>query len=100
MAKNLTYGKDELVASIVADSGYPYGMVKSVVDMVFIKIMYALKDGIRVQVNGFGSFEAKNRAPRTGRNPHTGEAVPIPARVVPVFKPSPIMREKVEKGAK
>lgn len=99
MAK-LTYNKDEIVTSIVADSGFPAGMVRAVVDMVFIKIQYALADGIRVQINGFGSFEAKKRAPRVGRNPHTGEAVPIPPRVVPVFKVSPVLREFVGKVVK
>lgn len=100
MAKTLTYGKEEIATAIASETGYSAFVVRTIVDMVPIKIISALEQGIRVQINGFGTFEPKNRAPRTGRNPHTGQAVPIPARVVPVFKPSPIMREKVGKGAK
>ncbi len=46
-----------------------------------------LKNGGKVQITGFGSFVAKKRAARTGRNPRTGEAIQIAASTVPQFKP-------------
>ena len=89
-----TLSKEEIARIIAAESGYPINMVRNVVDMVPIVIKTALKGGRRVQLNNFGSFEMKRRAPRTGRNPHTRAAVPIPARIMPVFKPSPALIEE------
>jgi len=56
-----------------------------------------LEEGERVQLSGFGSFEVREREARVGRNPHTKEAVQIPASRVPVFKPSKVLKERVEK---
>ena len=92
-----TFTKDELITKINSESGIPHWMVQTVVDRTFSLVTSALSQGKKVQINNFGSFEPKKRAPRTGRNPHTGQAVPIPARVVPVFKPSPAMKERVGK---
>ena len=49
-------------------------------------IIEALKDGDKVQLMGFGTFEIKERAARTGRKPSTGETIEIPAKKSPVFK--------------
>ena len=56
-----------------------------------------LEAGQRLQLSGFGSFEVRNREARVGRNPHTCAAVEIPATKVPVFKPSKVLKERVEK---
>ena len=50
-----------------------------------------------MQLSGFGTFETKDREARVGRNPHTGEAVTIPPSKVPVFKPSKLLKDSVEK---
>ena len=60
-------------------------------------ITAALKDGDKVQLVGFGSFEVKKRAARVGRNPKTKESIEIPASVVPVFKAGKALKDAVAK---
>ncbi|MGY0504508.1 integration host factor subunit beta [Luteimonas sp. e5] len=55
----------------------------------------ALASGGRIEVRGFGSFSLTYRAPRTGRNPRSGEAVALPGKHVPHFKPGKELRERV-----
>ena len=55
----------------------------------------ALADGDRIEVRGFGSFSLHYRPPRTGRNPKTGDAVALPGKYVPHFKPGKELRERV-----
>ncbi|MCK9238249.1 MAG: integration host factor subunit beta [Thiopseudomonas sp.] len=55
----------------------------------------ALADGERIEVRGFGSFALNYRAPRTGRNPKTGESVVLEGKYVPHFKPGKELRERV-----
>ena len=55
----------------------------------------ALADGDRIEVRGFGSFSLHYRPPRRGRNPRTGEAVALPGKHVPHFKPGKELRERV-----
>jgi integration host factor subunit beta len=66
-----------------------------VVNTIFTAISDALGQGERVELRGFGSFSTKTRNPRVGRNPKTGDAVEVPAKVVPHFKPGKELREKV-----
>lgn len=56
----------------------------------------ALARGHRIEIRGFGSFSISRRPPRMGRNPRTGEQVPIPEKRVPHFKPGKALREAVE----
>ena len=56
----------------------------------------ALVRGQRIEVRGFGSFTVTHRPPRLGRNPRTGEAVQIPEKRVPHFKPGKALREAVD----
>lgn len=55
----------------------------------------ALSEGNRIEIRGFGSFSLHYRAPRTGRNPKTGESVELDAKYVPHFKPGKDLREQV-----
>ena len=57
----------------------------------------ALENGEKVQLVGFGTFETRERAARTGRNPRTKEEIQIPASTVPVFKAGKEFKEKVNK---
>lgn len=65
------------------------GLLDSIMDLV--------ANGEKVSFVGFGSFEARTRAPRAGRNPQTGEPIQIPAHTVPVFKPGKKFRDCVKK---
>lgn len=65
--------------------------VKSLLEMMGA----ALAHGERIEIRGFGSFSLHFRPPRTGRNPKTGNAVALPGRHVPHFKPGKDLRERV-----
>ncbi|HAJ02003.1 MAG TPA: integration host factor subunit beta [Brevundimonas sp.] len=66
--------------------------VEQVVDIFFDEIAQRLAEGGRVELRGFGAFSTREREARTGRNPRTGEAVDVPAKRVPYFKPGKEMR--------
>ena len=70
--------------------------VKTATDTILDAITNALATGERVEVRGFGSFSLTHKAPRTGRNPRTGEAVQVPAKSVPHFKTGKELRERVD----
>ena len=69
-----------------------------VMEGILASISNALVSGKNIEIRGFGRFKVKRRAPRTARNPRTGEAVPIPARNVPVWEPSDELKDRVEKA--
>jgi len=69
--------------------------VELAVKLVLDQISNALSRQERVEIRGFGSFALHSRPSRIGRNPKTGEAVRIPAKHVPHFKPGKEMRERV-----
>ena len=66
--------------------------VEQVVDIFFEEIAARLSEGGRVELRGFGAFSTRERDARKGRNPRTGEAVDVPAKRVPYFKPGKEMR--------
>lgn len=88
--------KSELVDMIAGAHGQiTRREAEIVVNTIFTAISDALGEGERVELRGFGSFSTKTRNPRVGRNPKTGDAVEVPAKVVPHFKPGKELREKV-----
>ena len=70
-----------------------------VVDGFLGAVRQALARGDHIEIRGFGTFKVHERKARTARNPRTGDAVQVPKRKVPVFKPSKYMRADVERGA-
>ena len=66
-----------------------------IVSTVFDEISSALERGDRVELRGFGAFSVKNRDPRVGRNPRTGDAVEVGAKRVPYFKTGKELRERL-----
>ena len=87
--------KTELVNSVAEKADITKKDAEKVVSAVFDSIEEALSSGERVQLVGFGTFEVKERAARTGRNPKTGEEIEIPATRVPTFKGGKALREAV-----
>ena len=69
--------------------------VERIVSTVFEEITLALARGDRVELRGFGAFSAKQRAARTGRNPRTGTAVQVAAKLIPYFKTGKQLRERL-----
>ena len=89
--------KSELITAAAARADLPRKDAELLLNAALDIITAALSQEEAVQLSGFGTFEMKDRAARVGRNPHTGEAVPIPAAKVPVFNPSKIMKDKILK---
>lgn len=87
--------KEDVITTICRSVPYSRAMVTTVVDAVLYEVSFAVSKGESVQLSGFGTFEPKQRAARTGRNPRTNEPVPIPARVVPNFRASKAFKDAV-----
>ena len=91
--------KSELIAEIAAENPHLRGAdVEVLVSTIFDEITGALARGERVELRGFGAFTVKHRNARTGRNPRTGEAVPVDEKSVPFFKAGKELRERVNRG--
>jgi len=71
----------------------------AVVDAFLNAVKQALADGDHIEIRGFGTFKVRERRPRLARNPRTGESVRVPARLVPVFKPSRLFKAEVEQDS-
>ena len=78
--------KQELIEGIAEKAGLTKADAGRALDGFIASVTEALKKGDKVALVGFGTFEAKKRDARDGRNPLTGETVHIPAKVVPTFK--------------
>ena len=89
--------KTELVAAIAEKTELTKKDAELALTAVVDAITEALEKGDKVQLIGFGSFEVKNRAARTGRNPKTKEAIEIAASKTPVFKAGKALKDKVAK---
>ena len=68
------------------------------VEMLIDELIETLERGENVKLSGFGSFMLRDKAERIGRNPKTGVEVPIAPRRVMVFKPSPVMKNRMNGG--
>lgn len=87
--------KPELVASVAQATGLSKAQATLVVNAVLDEVLSALSRGETVSLPGFGSFERRHRAARTGRNPQTGQEMQIPASHAVGFKPGKQLREAV-----
>ena len=87
--------KADLVNVVVAESGLKKKEAEAAVSAVFGAITNALKDGDKVQLIGFGTFEVKDVAAREGRNPKTGEIIKIEACKKPSFSASKVLKDQV-----
>ncbi|MBQ9984746.1 MAG: HU family DNA-binding protein [Oscillospiraceae bacterium] len=89
--------KTELVAAVAEKAGLSKKDAEKVINATVETITAALKAGDKVQLVGFGAFEVKTRAERTGRNPQTKETITIPASKSPVFKAGKALKDAVAK---
>jgi integration host factor subunit beta len=91
--------KSELIAGLSEANPHLLSRdVETIVTTIFNEITGALSRGERVELRGFGAFTIKRRNARTGRNPRTGEAVPVDEKVVPFFKAGKELRDRVNRG--
>ena len=87
--------KADIVNQIAEATGLTKTDTSAVVEGMLASLITAMQEGEHIEIRGFGTFKVVNRAPRTGRNPKTGEVVKIPSRPMPVFKPSRELRRSV-----
>ncbi|MDD5005863.1 MAG: integration host factor subunit beta [Candidatus Omnitrophica bacterium] len=88
--------KKDIVLKISDETNIKQIDVKKVVQKTFDQIIDSLVRGEKVELRNFGVFKIKERRSRTGRNPRTGEVVPVPSRKVAVFKPGLEMKNKIK----
>jgi integration host factor subunit beta len=69
-----------------------------IVETIFDSVVRSLRAGDKIEIRGFGSFRTRQRKPRMGRNPKTGEKVEVPAKRVPYFKPSKELKDLINDG--
>ena len=89
--------KTELIAAVAESASLSKKDTERVINAALDSITTALCKGEKVQISGFGTFEVKDREARIGRNPHTKEAIEIPATKVPGFKASKTLKDTVAK---
>ncbi|WP_028401996.1 HU family DNA-binding protein [Ectobacillus panaciterrae] len=88
--------KTDLIKSVAQQAEISQKEAASVVQATLNTITQALQSGDKVQLVGFGTFETRERAARTGRNPQTGEEMQFPATTVPAFKVGKELKEAVK----
>ena len=88
--------KSDLIDNLAEKQNhFAYKDVELVVKSLIEIMSRALSEGKRIEIRGFGSFSLHYRLPRIGRNPKSGEAVNLPAKYVPHFKPGKELRDRV-----
>lgn len=91
--------KADLADALFNELGLNKREAKEFVEMFFEKIRNALEEGTSVKLSGFGNFGVRQKNPRPGRNPKTGEEIPISARRVVTFKASQKLKDRVATNA-
>ena len=91
----MTMTKRELVIRVANKLGMTQSDVSKIIEGTFDTISQSLASGQRWELRDFGVFEVKTRASRIGRNPRTGDQVPVPERRVVTFRPGKRMKELV-----
>ena len=88
--------KTELIAAVAEKADLSKKDAEAAITAAVEAITGALIEGEKVQLVGFGSFEVKERAERTGRNPKTNEPIVIPAGKMPVFKAGKVLKDAIK----
>ena len=87
--------KAELIESISSKVDLQKSTAERIVNTIFDDIVAALKNGDKVNISGFGTFQVSDRKARTGRNPKTGEAIQISASRSAKFKPGKMLKDSL-----
>jgi DNA-binding protein HU-beta len=88
--------KADLVDEVAARTGQTKVAISAAVEAIMETIIESVAQAESVTLSGFGTFEPKQRRARTGRNPRTGVEVPIPPKMVPVFRPGNTFKGAVD----
>ena len=87
--------KSELIEKISETLKLPAGKAEAIVNTIFDSMVKALERGEGIEIRGFGSFTVRPYKPYNGRNPRTGQPVPVPAKRLPFFKVGKDLKELV-----
>jgi integration host factor subunit alpha len=88
--------KAEMAEALFQDMGLNKREARELVEMFFEELRAALANGEQVKLSGFGNFDLRDKSRRPGRNPKTGEEIPITARRVVTFRPGQKLKTRVE----
>jgi len=95
MSESKTITRADLTEAVIREVGLPRNESAEMVEIVIQEIAACLERGEQVKISSFGSFNVRDKRERVGRNPKTGETVPISPRRVIGFRPSNIMKERI-----
>ena len=87
--------KSDIVEAVYQNVGFTKKRAAEVVNLILDTMKEALEDGDKVKISGFGNFEIREKEARKGRNPQTGEEITISERRVLTFKPSQVLKERL-----
>ena len=96
MGDSVALTKAEMAERLYEEVGLNKREAKEFVDAFFTALREALESGRQVKLSGFGNFDLRRKNERPGRNPKTGEEIPISARTVVTFRPGQKLKERVE----
>ncbi|KAB0463561.1 integration host factor subunit alpha [Vibrio kanaloae] len=88
--------KADLAENLFETLGYSKRDAKETVEVFFEEVRKALENGEQIKLSGFGNFDLREKNERPGRNPKTGEDIPISARRVVTFRPGQKLKARVE----
>ena len=91
--------KSEIVEAIHQRVGFTKKRSSEIVAMILDEMKEALERGEKVKISGFGNFEIRRKDPRKGRNPQTGDEIVISERQVLTFKPSQVLKDRLNRKA-
>ena len=94
----MTVTKNELIESIWKNTGLSKIQARGIVETLFETIKKNLEEGEDILISGFGKFCVRGKKPRRGRNPQTGEDMMLDSRRVVTFKPSGVLRDKINRS--
>ena len=90
--------KAEIIEQIYEKVGFSKKESAEIVEMVFDIMKETLENGEKIKISGFGNFVVRQKRPRVGRNPQTGEEIEISARRVLTFRPSQVLKAALNHG--
>lgn len=91
--------KSDLINSLAKETDLPLRKCEEIVNVVFDTMVDALVYSDRIEIRGFGSFEVREYHGYTGRNPKTGDKIPVEGKRLPFFKAGKDLREKVDQSS-
>ena len=88
--------RSDLIAMLAERSNLPMTQAEAVVNLIFEKMRDTMVEGGRIEIRGFGSFVVKEYGGYQGRNPKTGDPIPVPPKKLPFFKVGKELKERID----